>query len=139
MTTPKAMTPAAYLSSYATPPRACTICKATTREGKPYCPDHVADNPYVQSVLENMARLAAEDAEVLKCGVGAVDTGGPRARELVNYLRVHGPRTVRRLSLELQLDKSVVNDFVRALANDGQLVVGYSKRGSSIFVSVLAE
>lgn len=35
-------------------------CWKNTREGKPFCPDHVGHNPYVAEIL---ARLAAEEAE----------------------------------------------------------------------------
>jgi hypothetical protein len=30
------------------------ICTQSTREGKPYCPDHVENHPYVQDLLNRM-------------------------------------------------------------------------------------
>jgi hypothetical protein len=129
---PKTVEPASYLSSASTHTRTCRVCSATTREGKPFCPDHVVDNPYVQSILHTMATRRAEEDEVRKRGADAVNIGGLTAKELVLHQSLHGARTVERLSRELQLDAAVLKGYVRALTNTGQIAVGRTNRGSTI-------
>ena len=129
---PKTVEPSSYLSSPSTHTRNCRVCSATTREGKPFCPDHVVDNPYVQSILHTMAERAAEEDEVRKRGAEAVNVTGLTAKELVLHLSLHGARTVERLSRELQLDATVLKGYVGALTTDGKVAIGRTNRGSTI-------
>jgi hypothetical protein len=104
----------------------------TTREGKPYCPDHVERHPYVQSILDVLAEREAETNRVRKKGSSAVDPAGLTAQELVLHLSLHGSRTVERLSREFQLESRVIEDYVDALRVQGKVVLGRTTRGSTV-------
>ena len=107
-------------------------CTHTTREGKPYCPDHVEQHPYVQDILFTLAEREAEEDRVRSTGAGAVDPQGLTARELVLHLSLHGARTVERLSRELQLDSKVVEGYVHAMVGRGVVALGRTNRGSTV-------
>ena len=107
-------------------------CHATTREGKPYCPEHVEFHPYVQEILEILDRREEEEQLVRKRGPSAVDPEGLTAKELMLHLSLHGSRTVERLSREFQLDATVMGNYVRALRNRGLVVLGRTTRGSTV-------
>ena len=65
-------------SSGKIPPRECAArgCFNSTREGKPYCSDHVKQHPYAQKVLAELARQEDEERKVRRVGARAVDVGG---------------------------------------------------------------
>ena len=129
---PKTLEPASYQSSSATQTRSCRVCGGTTREGKPYCPDHVVEHPYVQSILNTLVARREEEERVRQRGADAVDLTGLTAKELVLHLSLHGARTVERLSRELQLDSQVLKGYVGALVEDGAVALGRTNRGSTI-------
>lgn len=107
-------------------------CLKTTREGKPYCPDHVERHAYVQSILAILAEREAETARVRKKGPSAVDPSGLTASELMLHLSLHGSRTVERLSREFQLESAVIHNYVTALKGQGKVVLGRTTRGSTV-------
>jgi hypothetical protein len=108
------------------------VCEQTTREGKPYCPDHVESHPYVRDILDTLAARHAEEDAVRTVGAEAVNLSGLTARELLLHLSLHGARTVERLSRELQLDSQVLKGYVSALVGDGRVELGRTHRGSTI-------
>lgn len=107
-------------------------CVQTTREGKPFCPDHVEHHPYVQEILGTLAEREAEEERVRTGGAPAVDPRGLTARELVLHLSLHGARTIERLSRELQLDTAIVEGYVNALVERGSIALGRTNRGSTV-------
>jgi len=114
--------------------RSCDVdsCAHPTREGKPFCPNHVEEHPYVQAILDTLELRRAEEAKVKVRGAGAVDPDGLTARELLLHLTLHGARTVERLSRELQLEVRVLEGYVGALNQRGLIHVGRTHRGSTI-------
>lgn len=130
---PRAVEHLSYRSSTSTT-RFCDHlgCVQTTREGKPYCPDHVEQHPYVQAILSTLAEREAEEEKVRVRGSKAVNPIGLTARELVLHLSLHGARTVERLSRELQLDAKVLEGYVAALVRQGIVALGRTNRGSTV-------
>ena len=107
-------------------------CSNTTREGKPFCPDHVENHDYVRTILKALQEREAETARVRQHGPCAVDTEGLTAKELVLHLSLHGSRTVERLSREFQLESNVMFNYVSALRSEGRVVLGRTTRGSTV-------
>lgn len=62
----------------------CRTCGVATREGKPFCPDHVLSAPYAAAVSTRNERLAAEIRD-LEAG-GEPDPNGALAAELIAAL-----------------------------------------------------
>lgn len=110
----------------------CEACGQPTREGKPYCPEHVDQQPYVAELLAELARQEAELAMVSLHGSDAVDTSGLTARELLQLVRLHGPRTVQRLGRELNIKPIIIRSYVRAMSEVGMVELGISKRGKTV-------
>ena len=113
-------------------------CLKTTREGKPFCPDHVEQHAYVQGILGMLADREAEEARVRDQGADAVDPEGLTARELILHLTLHGARTVERLSREMQLDGPALQGYVHALVERNVVELGRTNRGSTV-VKLLEE
>ena len=107
-------------------------CSATTREGKPYCPDHVEQHPYVQSILDLLTAREEEEASVRSRGARAVDPDGLTARELLLHLSLHGARTLERLSRELQLEMEILKGYISALESRQLINLGRTHRGSTV-------
>ncbi|MEZ6187722.1 MAG: hypothetical protein R3F62_22270 [Planctomycetota bacterium] len=104
-------------------------CAAATREGKPFCPEHVLKNPYVAGLLERIAEREAEEARVLRVGQRAVDPTGITAQEILSYVRVHGQRSLPQLGRELTLDLQLVTSYVKVLESKHWLKTKRDKRG----------
>ena len=109
-----------------------TPCAQSTREGKPFCPDHVDHHSYVQEILKILEERKAEEDRVRHEGPEAVNLTGLTARELMVHLSQHGSRTVERLSREFQLEAPVMHDYVAALHTEGLVIVGRTTRGSTV-------
>lgn len=120
------------------PPRRCELCGDATREGKPYCPEHVERHPYVQEVLAVLEERSAEERRVLRRGASAVDPRGVNAREILLQLHLYGERTVERLARDLQLDPALVPHYAQALARRGLVSLGRTERGSVLVCPVAA-
>lgn len=113
--------------------RACDApgCVERTREGKPYCPDHVDYHPYVQELISRLAERDAQDEAVQKRGARAVDMEASlTVQEIILHLELHGPRTEERLVREVNLDARTLNGYLRALAKRKIITFGRTKRGS---------
>lgn len=119
------------------PSGAGNLCGQATREGKPYCPDHVGHNHYVQGVLEQFNRREAEEA-----AIETAPKGRPRrtaakravllAEDLASRLHHHGPATVERLARELALPFDVVEALAQQLRAVRRVSTRISKRGATI-------
>ena len=129
---PKTIEP--HFSSTSTTTRSCIAkgCDDTTREGKPYCPEHVDLNEYVVNILGILAERKAEQNRVRVEGPSAVNPKGLTSKELILHLSQHGSRTVERLSREFQLDTPVMHYYVNALLAQGKVVLGRTTRGSTV-------
>lgn len=114
--------------------RACREegCEAATREGKPYCPDHVDVHPYVRDLLAALDARQAEEERVRVSGASEVDLDGITAREIVLHLSLHGARTIERISRELQIDSDVVAGYVEALNERDLILQSTTNRGSTV-------
>ncbi len=121
-------------TSHTSNTRSCEseTCMKTTREGKPFCPDHVEHHAYVQSILHILSEREAERDRVRQQGPSAVDPMGLTAQELVLHLSLHGSRTVERLSREFQLESAVIHNYVAALKSQGKVILGRTTRGSTV-------
>lgn len=107
-------------------------CTQTTREGKPFCPDHVEKNAYVQNVLNTLAEREEEEEKVRRRGSRAVNPEGITAREIVLHLSLHGARTLERLSREMNMDARVLDGYVGAMVRRGVISLGRTNRGSTV-------
>jgi len=107
-------------------------CQAQTREGKPYCSEHVTAHPYVQRLLETLEERESEQEDVRSNGCGAVDTAGPTAGEILRHLSHNGPKTVQRIARDLQLELAVVRSYVRSLEGEGRVHLSQTSRGSFV-------
>lgn len=104
-------------------------CDLRTRDGKPYCPDHVELHPYVQELQAMLAEQRGEIERVERRGVRAVDPSGLTANELMLQLKLYGDRTVERLARDLQLPPEVVEAYARGLAREGKVSLSHTRRG----------
>ena len=69
-------------------------CMKTTREGKPFCPDHVELHPYVQGVVA-MRDLRETDLKELAKGQKVAESS-LLFQEILIHITNHGPKTVER-------------------------------------------
>jgi hypothetical protein len=107
-------------------------CGDVTREGKPYCTEHVEQHTYVRRILADLARSEDEEAEVRARGAEAVDTDGLLAEEVVRTLQLNGSRTVERLARDTQLAPPVVASYVEALEGIGMVTCSRTRRGATL-------
>lgn len=107
-------------------------CPERTREGKPHCPEHLEDLPYVRGILDRLAERNAELERVDKNGWRAVELDGITATEITEYLRVYGERTLARIRRE-HLSKHperVAQAYAEALAKAKRVTLGRTSRGN---------
>lgn len=116
---------------------ASTGCPLTTREGKPYCPEHVGRHPYVREIL---GQLAARDEEFERVrargenGWSAVNLEGLTATEITEHLRIHGERTIERIRREYlsSQPETVAKSYAKALVKGERITLGRTARGSIV-------
>lgn len=117
-----------------TQPRYCDVpgCTESTREGKPYCPDHVDHNTYVQELMARLDERDEQDERVRRRGHKVVNMDSVTVAEILLHLELHGARTEERLVRELNLDLDVLQPYLRALAKRGLVKFGRTRRGSTL-------
>ncbi|MEZ6187370.1 MAG: hypothetical protein R3F62_20455 [Planctomycetota bacterium] len=104
-------------------------CQETTRNGKPFCTNHVEHLPYVADLIDTLDARDAELARVQRRGARCVDPTGITAQEILLQLKLYGGRTIARLSRDLMLEEDVVESYGRALAKLGAVSIGRHRRG----------
>lgn len=116
------------------PPRHCKEpgCGQATREGKPYCSDHVDRHAYVQEVLRTLRERDEVDAEVARRGYRAVDPSSLTAQEMLVYIEVHGAKTVKRLARELNGDLAILRHYAEGLRRAGLVRLTPTRRRSTL-------
>lgn len=100
-------------------------CERRTREGKPYCEDHVEQHPYVQEVLARRARLQLEVEQALRWGI--VDVEGLLARDVVNLVAFRGRMVGSRMAVELGVPTDCLPPVVESLALVGEVTFSVCK------------
>ncbi len=117
-------------------PRRCDSpgCSRATREGKPFCTQHVSSHPYVQELERTLEAQRVEQARVRQHGARAVDPAGLTAEEIVRQIRVLGPRSVRALAREMALDPRTTRSYVDALVKLGVLRLERARRSPRVWL-----
>ena len=107
-------------------------CLLTTRDGKPYCPEHVEENPYAKRVTEEIARRKRDDdrARKPKAPISSFNIEGITAQSILQHLGEHGTRTRERLCRELALEFDVLDGYIRALLKKDLIYLGRTHRGN---------
>jgi DNA-binding MarR family transcriptional regulator len=111
----------------------CKVCGLPTREGKPFCPDHVEQHPYVTQLLRKLQRKEEELEGIDAIGHAAIHEDSIVAQDILVKLRAEGPRTIERLARELGLDPKIVEGYGRYLSQKGLITTHVSGRGSRVF------
>lgn len=105
-------------------------CEASTREGKPYCPEHVGRNDYVQQLMAKIAEKDNEAERVMTRGQKVISNDSITLQDIVQDLKLHGSRTVARLSREFQLDSKIISGYVQRLVKEGRAETFRTNRGN---------
>jgi len=115
-------------------PKDDAACNAATREGKPFCPDHVKDHKYVKHLLRLIASKEDEieridKAATLEIAVSLVTPNGIVVSDFMRCLREHGWITRPRLRRETQYSPRVVDAVSNAVIRMRLVEETRSQRG----------
>jgi hypothetical protein len=105
-------------------------CDDSTREGKPYCPEHVGQNDYVRNLLNKLDAKEKEAEAVRKKGQRVIDNDSITLQEIVQDLNIHGPRTIARLCRDTQLEHDVLVGYIDRLEKEGRVKKFRTSRGN---------
>jgi len=108
-------------------------CGRTTREGKPYCPDHVGQHPYIAGLLTRIGETDDEVERVKKQGFRGVSKDSIIVDDILIKLRTEGPRTVERIARAVHIEPLLVEKYGKYMINKGMIVSFISKRGSTVY------
>lgn len=92
-------------------------CVVRTREGKPFCPAHVARMDYVRQVIERVQSFE-EEMKKLQRG-GGVRLNGVLAQDILGLVEARGVLYTVHIANEYKLDATVVAKVFRALEKAG--------------------
>lgn len=102
-------------------------CETTTREGKPYCSDHIEHSPYIANLIEEIALRDEEEALLIKGK--AVDIHGHLVKEALLALK-QGIYTSARLARLIDIDPDAAVTLIKLLDRKGLALAGRTERGS---------
>ena len=124
--------------SYRSGARTCERqgCHQSTREGKPFCSEHVGLNPYALRIAQEIVKRDSEDAVVAAGNTPAsgYNVQGLTAQAILQHLVEHGTRTKARLCRELILERKVLDGYVEALIKKGIVSEGMTRRGAATLI-----
>jgi len=111
----------------ANPNCAESSCKKTTREGKPYCSDHVELGNYVKKVLRE---LALRDSESRQLEAGAlINPKGHLIRETLLMLK-QGSYTEAKLARLMDISHKAASELIKQIYDRGLARIGHTDRGA---------
>ena len=105
----------------------CKTCKLPTKEGKPFCVDHLDNNPYIKEVMARISEKEREDEdarllglELEDCVLGRVKTKrmanpyADSAKEILSFIEENGPTSIAELNKHVFLHTSKTTPTIRA-------------------------
>lgn len=104
-------------------------CLETTRERKPYCSEHVLENPYAVVLVTETERHELEIAGG-KEGKDPVDPNGTVAADVLGWIRQNGASTAGRIGRVLTCSEERAEWIMKGLERSGLLVLSRTRRGS---------
>lgn len=104
-------------------------CNRFTLGGKRFCSHHINHQSYVQNLLRRISEREEEEMRVESGGWKAVDIEGSIAQDTLRFLRIHGPKTVRRLAKDLNRNSKIQACYVEALRKAGLVDTRCTQRG----------
>lgn len=110
-----------------TSPCQAPSCQRSTREGKPFCSDHIELAPYVQQVLGILAERDEEE-RVLELKRGRIAKDGFFYRETLLLLRSKD-FTAKGLARRLDLSHHAAERLIRLIASDRLARQSQTSRG----------
>jgi len=102
-------------------------CKRSTREGKPFCSEHIECAPYVQHILK-IREEAAEEERVLNLQRGRISKTGFYYRETLLLLRSKD-FTTKGLARRLDISHHAAGRLIVMMALDGLATQASTSRG----------
>jgi len=109
-------------------------CYKSTREGKPFCPPHITDAPYIQHVMLEIAKQRRE-AEILEQQYGSIPKNGFHARECLFLLRM-GSYTDKALSKHLDISHKAAKRLIGMMVTWSFATKEQASRGNVIIRGV---
>ncbi len=112
----------------------CAECGKSTREGKPYCSEHIEYLDFPRSVMDEVAAREEEIEHAMRGDWRKIDINGGNTQEVLMHLFTHGSRTVHRISRDVFIGASVrvAQAFADALEHAGLIEIGRTGRGSPV-------
>lgn len=107
-------------------------CHRTTRERKPFCPDHVDKHDYVKRLKKKIASKQKEEAKVEKRGMRAIKEDSITLQEVRVELAIHGPKTLSRLAKDVNLATNTAKGYVDFLERRDLVKYSTNTRGTLI-------
>jgi hypothetical protein len=106
-----------------------TTCKRATREGKPYCSEHVEFSPYVRRIIEEL-ELRDQEAALLNAGK-RISRDGHLVRETLLMLE-QGSYTSAKLSRLMDISHSSTETLIRVMDEMGLASMSKTDRGALV-------
>lgn len=102
-------------------------CKRTTREGKPYCSDHVEMGTYVKKVLREL-ELRNSESVLLEDGKN-IEPSGHLVRETLLMLE-QGSYTEAKLARLMDISHRAASQLIKQMHQNGLARIGHTDRGA---------
>jgi predicted transcriptional regulator len=115
-------------------PRYCEIkeCGKVTREGKPFCTEHVEKHIYVKDLLQRINEKCTEEERAFTKGAKVINIDSATSKDIILHLKTHGPLTVERMSRKTQLPYETINAYAKAFKERGILETSKNSRNYTI-------
>lgn len=108
-------------------------CKRATREGKPYCSEHVELSPYVARIIEEL-ELRDHEAALLAAGK-KIARDGHLVRETLLMLE-QGSYTSAKLSRLMDISHSSTETLIRIMDDMGLATMSKTDRGALVIAKI---
>ena len=102
-------------------------CNESTREGKPYCSDHIGHSPYVKALLREIE--IREDEASRLCRGEDIGCEARLVKETVTLLQ-NGSYTSARLARMIDIEPEAAISLIKLLDRNGLARMGKTERGS---------
>jgi len=116
----------------------CKHCARPTHEGKAECIEHLSKRPYIAALFQKMEQHEKDVIRIEKQGTRAVKLDGMHVSEILNELRMYGPKTVEGLKRATRFSETIVLACAKKMRQAGLVKTLTNNRGSMV-VGLTAE
>jgi len=110
----------------------CQVCGKPTREGKPFCPEHIEAGPYVKRLEDKIRAMEEEELKASESKRLKISEDSELLKDIITELRMRGPQSTAKLARTFNVTTKLLNKYVEFMLKKKIVITDKTRRGATI-------